>query len=316
MPTYYTPPTDRLGMTGEFLASVDDGSYTTISNPPATSIVHRRGFNPAYPNLVDASAVLHQRALGLAMGDLRVSGPVQIDRLLTQIFTAGFGPRSTNLADPALSPWVATVLPAAGDTAFSFGKIWWSSMRLSGARGYSGGSSIVHYELQGMVFDPNNAAGIFALATPSSSGTSGVNLSSANNMSITNGASSGTVTYDDWTSFDLTFANQLVPIKAADPVLGSSAVGAGAAPGVIRGQLKLAQFRYAANAFPSSNGVYGIDLVIPDPAGDHTLTVKLSVSYDSDSQSFQPDDINQIGYTYEIFGSANSLTWPVTATYA
>jgi len=314
---YFTSGVGRPGMDGYALLQLDNGgSPSTVFNPPTSSITHRKGFAPAYPQLVDASQVAHNRALGQAQGDLRLRGPVQIDRNFQYMIANGFGPRSTSLTSPSLTPWWATILRSAGDTAFCLAGIWLASFGITGQFSMGGSGSILGYELQGMVFDPSNVSSAAASSLPSTSGTQGLNISSFQETRFTNGAGSPT-TYDNISSFNLMIQNQLIPIDASNTssTLAAAGIAAGAAGGVIAGRLDLVQNIGATNPIPQTNGTTGFNIIIADPARSEMLTIALSISYNADATAVMPAQINKINGSYTILGSANSMTWPIAATY-
>lgn len=314
---YFTAGTDRPGMSGRALFQLDDGTTATVFDPPTSMISFRKGFAPAYPQLVDALSVLHNKALGEAQGEIRIAGPVGIDRRFDFMLTQGFGARSNVLTDPNLPPFFSTLSRFGGDTPFCQAGVWWASFGMSGKFDMSGTASVIGFEAQAMVLDPLNVSAAVASTPPATSGTTGLNLSSFQTCRFTDGGVTPN-TYDDIASFSLELQNQLIVIPAAnsDPTLAAAGIAKGCAGGIIRGQVTITQNDEAALSIPTGNGVYGFNIIIADPARAHALNLALSLSYNADVSAVAPAQVGQTTAVYDLFGSANSNAWPMIATYA
>lgn len=314
MSIFFTAGLEREGFDGAQAYKLDDDTDSQVIQPPASTLVFSQGNNAGYPQLIDNSAIAHNRQYGALLGDIRCQGPVAVDRGMHYLVTNAFGPRSTDPTKPALTPWLASLLPNAGGTVVNATGLFFSDLMLAAQFDVSGNGMAWSYQASAAVCDPNNVAESSSLTLPDStlSELIGLGISTLFDTTFTDGDST---TYDSIRSVSVRLTNNLQVIKAAHPTLGSRIVK-GFTPGLFMGRLTLVQNKGAAQAIPIANGTYEFQIAILSPDGSYLWTLKISASYDAQASAQMANDQNTVSGSYTIFGNAGSLSWPVTSTYA
>ena len=297
---------ERMAFDGACLLAVDAAAGPGTSYEfGAQRVVFNKSDNNDYPELIDAAGFPVNKAPGVRMGQLQISGVVQPDRAWHTFLNTAFGPRTAG----QLPPWLLNLIPYAGGAPIGATGVWWNTIRIFSAFGIQGGQQMVFFVLSGMVFDPDNFYNSPALALPAYAGTAGAGIAAFSRASFTN---DGATTYDDIRSFDMTLTNRMVPI----PAMKNSAmrISKGAQPRMIMGSLGLGQLKGAASPVPLVSGNYPLDIILPTGDATHALKLATQQSYDADNQTTSPTDFNQFGASYTLF-SGNGA-YPFVASYA
>jgi hypothetical protein len=284
---------------------------TTLGTPVAFAdqrIVFNKNENNSLPDLIDGQSYAVNRVVGLKVGQIQVSGVVQMDRAFDTFLTSAFGPRTGG----QLTPWVMSLVPYSGAAAVNAAGIWWNSIRIFSAFSVGGGAQMVAFQLNGMCLDPDNSLGSTALAVPGYVGTSGTGIAPFARAAFNN---DGATSYDLVRAFDFALSNRLQIQPAVKSV--TNRIAAGCTPSMITGALSLTQLTGATNPLPRTFGTYPIDLVLKSGDGTKTLTLATSMSYDGVSQSYSPTDFAAAAVNYSLYSTSTGATatagYPFTA---
>lgn len=312
---YFIAGHEREGFDGYQLFGLDDGTTAVVIAPVSSALVFQAANNNSYPQLIDNSAILHNRVAGAKIGDIRTQGPVGIDRKFEYLLTNAFGPRVSDVAKPALTPWLASFLPNAGGTVVTAGGIWFSDILLSAQFDVAGQGMEWNYQASAVCCDPDNVGASPNLTAPAVSGTVGFGISTLFDTIFGDGSAG---VYDSIRSISIRATNNLAPIKAqnANSALAAARLIKGFTPGQFSGRVNIVQNKGATLAIPSAQGTYEFVATISDPSAAHTLMLSMSMSYDARVSSQMPNDQNTQSASYTLFGAAGSLSWPLTAAYA
>jgi hypothetical protein len=255
-------------------------------------------------------------ALGVHEANVTFSGQVSVDRSWDTIINSGFGPRISG----QLTPWMATIKPGGSFTAYTAGRIWFSTLTFSANWAEEGQQAVLHYDLALRSMDPDNYYGVPTVATPATQGVTGTDFSTFVTCAFTNGSD---IVYDGIRSFSLALDNRLLVIPSNDNYYSPYRIAQGCIPGAIVGsKFQISQLKGATNLLPTSpTGSYPLSVLIKSPDGSYTLTIDLSIKRLIDGLGIRVEDFTQYNYSYGLFGtsSANSTgpaNFPFNAIYA
>jgi hypothetical protein len=288
--------------------SFTDSSWTYTDN---TSIIQA----------IDSATFPINSALGVHEANVTFSGQVSIDRSWDVIINKGFGSR----VNGQLVPWMATVKPGGAFTAYTAGRIWFSTLTLSGSWAEEGQQAVVRYDLALRSMDPDNYYGVPAVETPTTQGVTGTNFSTFVTCKFTNGYASSSpsyIEYDGIRSFSLSLDNRLMVIPSNDEYYSPYRIAAGCVPGAIVGsRFEISQLKGATNLLPvAPTDSFPLNIIIYSPDRTHNLEIDLSVKRITDGQGIRVEDFTQNNYTYGLFStssvnSTSTVNFPFNAIY-
>ena len=307
----------RFGYGGYTYWQPDDGVTSSLM-PQYEMATWNYTDNIALLPTIDASAVAHNRALGVREATLDMRGYVSIDRGWQNIINTGFGLRTNG----QLTPWMATISLGANTawSPFTVGKIWHSNLNISATWAEDGGTAVVGYQLQSRILDPDNAYAAPAVATPSTVGVQGTDFSTFIGCSLTNGAVTPVV-YDSIKSFSISLDNKLKLTEANDTYYPADRIAAACLPGIMTtSRVTITQLKGAVQSIPmtTQNAPYPVNLIIKSPDASHSLTLQMSLEFLRMNTVVGAENTVVQQAEYALFGSSSNGTtnWPIVATYA
>jgi len=314
MTQFFAPGLARRGFDGEVVWQTDPSSGSGVAyafaNDTAGIITDD---NRDYPDAVDNSGLTHISIPGMIDAVISASGCIHPDRAFHTFLNSAFGVRTGG----QLVPWVQSFIPYGGAAQVKSAGIWWNQIVIASAYAKRGAAQRLSYGLAGVCADPKNASAVTDLTIPSVAGSNGAGAASFIQCSFTDGQVSP-VTYDNIRAFKLTLNNGLLPQPASKN--RTARIGNGFTPGTLKGTLSVIQNKGATQAIPRTAGIYPFQINIPTGDGTHTLTIDLSLSYDSDGQSVAANDFSPDAISYNVFGTAAGATttagWNMIASYA
>lgn len=277
-----------IGVDGHVYFQEDSGTSSSQSfQARSTTISYTDGIS--FPLSVDGTARSVNEVLGVSSGTLSQEGFISIDRAWQTLINDAFGPRTGG----HVNPWNVQIADSAASTPYTMAGLWFGKFGLSGSYGRTGADAALTYSLSGIVTDKNNLHGN-SVTTPSITGVTGTNLSTMNSTSFTNGSS---ITYTGIRNFQLSLDSNLMTIPANDASYASSRLSAGCVLGPMTAEtnrLSITQLIDNSGSevvLPMTIGsTIPINIVIPDAAADHTLTIGLSLTFIDKQKTNTPGD--------------------------